>query len=195
MTDYSKTLIYQIRCKDESIKEKYIGHTTNFTARIKGHYKRCNGERCKKNFKVYDFIRNNGGWDNWVCEVVLEYPCETKNKAKLKERECIEALGDLKLNQLIPTRTGKEYRNDNLEEIRCKTRTRMRIKRSNQTEEDRDKTSANQLEYRQNNPEIIKQRNIKKLEDYHANKEEINRKRREKAALKRNVNNLITEIV
>ena len=28
--DYSNTIFYKISCKDENIKELYIGHTTNY---------------------------------------------------------------------------------------------------------------------------------------------------------------------
>ena len=35
--DYSETIIYKLVCKDSSIKEIYIGHTTNFVQRKNSH--------------------------------------------------------------------------------------------------------------------------------------------------------------
>jgi len=122
MPDYSKTIIYQISCKDESIKEKYIGHTTNFINRVQKHKDWCNpdytGKNRHYNIPVYKFIRNNGGWDNWIIEIILEYPCENVEEATLKEREYILMLGDLlALNVTIPHRTKKEWKLDNAEHV------------------------------------------------------------------------------
>jgi predicted GIY-YIG superfamily endonuclease len=35
LANYAKTSIYKIQCKDESISDIYIGHTTNFKQRNK----------------------------------------------------------------------------------------------------------------------------------------------------------------
>ncbi len=43
--DYSKTIIYRIVCKDLSITECYVGHTTNFTKRKCQHKNDCNNEK------------------------------------------------------------------------------------------------------------------------------------------------------
>ena len=60
-TDYSRTIIYKICCKDVSITDIYIGHTTNFTQRKKSHKATCYRINDKKyNSYVYEFIRNNG---------------------------------------------------------------------------------------------------------------------------------------
>ena len=77
--DYSKALIYKIVCNDLNIKDCYVGSTTDFTKR-KGHHKRgCNNVNTKcYNYNVYQFIRANGGWDNWTMVLVENYPCENK---------------------------------------------------------------------------------------------------------------------
>ena len=77
--DYSKGLIYKLCCKDTSVKEIYVGSTTNFTQRKRAHKKDCNNPTCKQyNYKVYQFIRNNGNWDNWNIILIEYYPCETE---------------------------------------------------------------------------------------------------------------------
>jgi hypothetical protein len=83
--DYSKTIIYKITCKDTSIKDTYVGHTTNLTQR-KHYHKQCciNGV---SNSGIYDIIRENGGWTNWLMESIVEHNCSDHNEAKIKEKE------------------------------------------------------------------------------------------------------------
>jgi hypothetical protein len=53
------------------ILHTYVGHTTDFTKRKNNHKKSCNNSKSKDyNLKVYDFIRKNGGWDNWSIVLV-----------------------------------------------------------------------------------------------------------------------------
>ena len=58
--------IYSITCNDTNINDEYIGSTINFTRRMKEH-KRLSKY---KNRKVYNFIRNHGGWKNWTCDII-----------------------------------------------------------------------------------------------------------------------------
>jgi hypothetical protein len=70
--DYSNTLIYMIYCLDVMINAVYVGHTTNLKVRKSTHKDRCNKPNNPKyNLYVYQYIRANGGWDNWDI-VVLE---------------------------------------------------------------------------------------------------------------------------
>ena len=52
-------------------------------------------------FKVYDFIRNNGDWDNWSMIEIEKYPCNDGNEAKARERYWIETL-KATLNERTP---------------------------------------------------------------------------------------------
>ena len=45
--NYSNTIIYKIVCKDVSIKECYVGQTTNFTKRKCSHKSNCKSDRNK----------------------------------------------------------------------------------------------------------------------------------------------------
>ena len=79
--DYSKGLIYKLCCKDTSITEIYVGSTTNFTQRKRTHKNTCNNSNPNGkgyNYKVYQFIRENYGWDNWDMVLIEYYPCETE---------------------------------------------------------------------------------------------------------------------
>ena len=71
--DYSNTIIYKITCKDESIKEVYVGHTTNFVQR-KHLHKNCSYNISNK-LKLYETIRKYGGWNNWTMEIISFFNC------------------------------------------------------------------------------------------------------------------------
>ena len=121
MSNYAKTVMYKICCKNIDITDIYIGHTTNIKKRIRCHKDSCNNPKNNRyHFKVYEFIRNNGKWDNWNIIVIEEYPCNSFSDAVIKERELYETLKPT-LNTYYPQRTIEEYRNDNKEKIKeCK---------------------------------------------------------------------------
>jgi len=116
--DYSKTMIYKLCCKNPEINDVYIGHTTNYTKRKCQHKSHCNNTNSPKyNYRVYQFIRDNGNWDNWSMIVLEEYNCHNQREAESRERYWIENL-NASLNCIIPTRTEKEYREQNSEKIK-----------------------------------------------------------------------------
>ena len=73
--DYANTVIYTISCRDTTIPDLYVGHTTNFSQRKHRHKTASQ----KSNSKLYQCIRANGGWENWdmtehdVCSCVDLY--------------------------------------------------------------------------------------------------------------------------
>ncbi len=115
--NYSNTIMYKIVCNDLNITDCYIGHTTDFKSRKRQHKYDCNHETNKNyNKKAYQYIRDNGGWDNWSMIMIEEYNCKSKLEAEKRERELIEEL-KATLNMVIPTRTQKEYKQNNREDI------------------------------------------------------------------------------
>jgi hypothetical protein len=78
-TDYSKTYVYEIVCKDASVKDKYLGYTTNFTQR-KYNHKRFYQH---KETEMYDVMAKNGGFDNWYIRVLAKYKCQDANEARM----------------------------------------------------------------------------------------------------------------
>jgi hypothetical protein len=84
--DYSKTIIYKLCCLDQSITDIYIGHTTDFTKRKGSHKSDCCDVKGKEyKFKVYQFIREHGGWDNWQMIQIEAYPCKNNREASARE--------------------------------------------------------------------------------------------------------------
>ena len=80
--DYSKCLIYKIVCNDLSITDLYVGHTTDFSVRKNKHKSVCNNKKNKSyNLKIYQTIREHGGWENWSMILVEYFPCDNDLQA------------------------------------------------------------------------------------------------------------------
>ena len=63
--DYKNSVIYRIYCKDENIKDCYIGSTKCFIDRFNFHKNLIIKNLNYYKYEVYQFIRDNGGWDNF----------------------------------------------------------------------------------------------------------------------------------
>jgi hypothetical protein len=114
--DYSKCCIYKIEhIENESLV--YVGHTTNFNKRKGQHRNNCKNENDKKfNFKLYQMIRENGGWDMFKMIEVEKYPCKDKREAERREDEIMKEL-KANMNMIRASRTQKQYYEDNKEKI------------------------------------------------------------------------------
>jgi hypothetical protein len=118
--DYSKCVIYKITCNDESVLECYVGHTTNFVKRKYTHKNTCNNLNANRyNVKLYQMIREHGGWDNWAMIPICEYPCENHIQACIKEEEYrVELQAKLNSQRAFLSKEEKQKRdkmyNDNV---------------------------------------------------------------------------------
>lgn len=89
--DYSKIVMYKIVCKNPEIVECYIGSTSCFNKRKTDHkFSTTNANNKKYNYKIYKFIRDNGGWNNFDMIQIEAYPCNDKTECLTRERELIE---------------------------------------------------------------------------------------------------------
>ncbi len=105
--DYSNTIIYKIICKDTNVTDLYVGHTTNFVQRKRSHKQSCiNDKSCNYNCKLYEVIRNNGGWYNWKMSIVNFFDCKDQYEARVKEQEYFVSL-NATLNSIEPIATPK----------------------------------------------------------------------------------------
>ena len=101
-TDYSNTIFYKIYCKDDSCKELYIGHTTNFVQRKHTHKNSStNIKSINYNLKLYDTIRKHGGWTNWNMAIIAFKECKNQYDARKTEQEYYESFGAT-LNSIQP---------------------------------------------------------------------------------------------
>ena len=100
--DYSNTIFYKISCKDTNITDLYIGHTTNFVQRKSAHKQCCvNPKYANYNCKVYNVIREHGGWDNWRMDIIAYHDCKDLYEARKKEQEYF-ILYNATLNSIEP---------------------------------------------------------------------------------------------
>ena len=88
-------IIYCIKQKEKGYDSPiYIGSTKDFNKREGTHKSDCNNPNSKSyNYKVYQYLRENGGWDNFkMLEIgMVEY--ETDEELRIEEQKWIEDLG------------------------------------------------------------------------------------------------------
>ena len=174
--DYSRTIIYKLVHKDDlDDVNVYVGHTTDFTKRKNAHKICCNLPSNKGyNSKKYQFIRENGGWYEWVMLKIEDYPCKDVYEATNRERYWVKELKP-KLNSCEPGRTIKEYYVDNKEKIAERekeyyqnNREKIAEREKEYRENNRDKIIEYRKEYQKNNKEKIAEH---KKEYYENNRE------------------------
>jgi len=109
MPDYSKGVIYTIRCLNDP--NVYVGSTIqSLSVRMGGHRK-----AYVKN-KVLGFNKEIvKDINNWKIELYENYPCNKREELARREGEIIRQIGTL--NKNIAGRNAKEYRTDNKENI------------------------------------------------------------------------------
>jgi hypothetical protein len=130
------------------------------------HKSYCNNEKHRSyNVYVYQFIRENGGWDNWDMIEVERYNAIDGNDARKRERYWFEEL-KATLNIETPNRTKKEY-NEYYKEKKAKEY------REKNKERDKEKNK----EWRKNNKEYLYKKhkewcenNRDKLKEYENNR-------------------------
>lgn len=117
--DYETTpiIFYKFVCENPKIKSCYVGHTTNFCQR-KGHHKyACNTVYCKQyNNKIYQTIRDNGGFNNWKMVEIDRQICLDLSDTRKIEQKYIEEL-QANMNMIYAFRTNKQYEIDNKKKI------------------------------------------------------------------------------
>ena len=103
----------------------YIGSCWDIERRKSQHKYSCNDTNSNEyNYKVYQYIRANGGIDKWKFIILVEKEFENKTALKIKEQECIKLLNP-SLNSNNAYRTKEERKiqqkafNDKRLTIKC----------------------------------------------------------------------------
>jgi len=120
--DYSKCVIYKIECNDKNKKDFYIGSTTNYINRQKKHKKNLLNKNHKEyNYKLYNVIRENGGFDNYNFYEIEQYKATDRHDLMTREKYWIVSLNP-SLNKGLPTRTKQQWYDDNKERLSKKSK-------------------------------------------------------------------------
>ena len=157
--NYATTPIsfYKFMCRDVDITSSYVGHTASFRCRKSNHKTACKNENSLSyNYKIYQTIRANGGWDNWEMIEISSQICKSARDADRIEQVLIAEL-KADLNMIKSHRTNEERLEYQL--------LYDREHRASKTGE----KSIYQIEYCKKNKDVLKQ---KRHERYMKSKQE-----------------------
>ena len=145
------SVIYKIKCKNENIKDFYIGSTINFSKRKGIHKYYCNKGL---NLKLYNFINDNEGWDNFEMKILQKY-------ANINDRN---ELHKIEYSFILNLKPSLNKNNPNLYKNRAEYK--QQYQRNN-----KEKIKKWSKTYYQKNRELVKQ---KVLNRYYNKKKSIN---------------------
>tara|TARA_B110000858_G_C17794365_1_gene471576 strand:+ start:351 stop:1034 length:684 start_codon:yes stop_codon:yes gene_type:complete len=159
MPDYSKTVIYKIQHEDDATLI-YVGSTTDFTKRKCSHKSRCNNPKELKR-KIYQMIRDNGGWECFKMIQIKEFPCINKRETEAEEDRFMMEL-KANMNDHRANRSYAEWVIDNRDKILEKQKQKYNDNRDRILEQtkqsrinNRDKILEQKKQYRINNLDKI----------------------------------------
>lgn len=168
MPDYQLGKIYKLI--SDQTEKIYIGSTCQkyISYRLSGH---------KADFENWKIGKRHGKCSSFellnyddVQVILLEnYPCNSKAELEARERYYIEQNKEIVINKIIPTRTPKEYREENKE-------TRLEKKRLYHHAHKKECNEKSRNYYETHKEEQLQ----KQKERYDKDKDEINKKRRER---------------
>ncbi len=146
--------IYKIYSKDN--KYVYVGSTKNLNDRTTKHIHCSKNKNSKKyNSKVYETIRENGGWNEFIIEKIEEMYCNKKD-ALIRETELMKILNS-NLNSYKAYRSQEELK-EQQKEYHIKNKEKMNEYKINNKE----KINEQKKEYRMKNKDKLneKKKNI-----------------------------------
>ena len=176
MPNWENGCIYMLRHKDDvELENVYIGSTTNFRGRKYEHKTGCNNPNIKNyNGKKYQYIRDNGGWDEWKMVWIEDYPCESKKELLLREDEVMLQYQN-RLNQ-NRAHTTHEEKKEQKKEHRQANREKILEKQKEHYQANREKILEYHKEYQKDNKEKIAEY---KKEHYQANRDKLLERQKE----------------
>ena len=169
-----KGYIYKIISIDTENKHIYIGSTNeSLKKRLEEHKVKAVKWPDRK---VYKYISENGGWDQFEIKIVEKIEYENDTELKIKEEEYRAAQEQSLLLNTYKSYISLEDREEYFKQYRkdYKEKNRERIKEKNM--EYRKDNKENIIEYREKNKERIKEQ---RKEYYKNNKEELLKKNKE----------------
>ena len=158
--NYENCIIYKLVCLDTTCPDVYVGSTTCFKQRKSQHKSKCHNEKHKHyNYKIYQYIREHGGFENFTMIEIEKFPCENSRQLEAREEHWRKEL-KATLNGCRAFTTDEEKRIQ-----------RGEISRNWQKNEGYEKHRLSMKKYCQANRE---KNNLYAKAYYEANKEKIN---------------------
>jgi hypothetical protein len=153
-----------------SIADKcYVGSTIDFDNRMNKHKCSCNNENDKKyHLKVYQYIRENGCWNDVNIMIIDKIIYNDKDEAREMETKFMLSF-NAELNSVYPKRSMKEYYEANKQKILEKNK--------EYAEKNREKVSEGKKEWRKTHKELMNEYKKKYKEN---NKQKISEKQKVK---------------
>lgn len=107
---YNHSYVYKIICNDTEVTDCYIGSTVSPDKRNYQHKHNCKNykDAKKHNYKVYRFIREHGGWDNWKLLILEQANLNTLTELCQLEKKHYENEPNPSLNNNHPGLTTNE---------------------------------------------------------------------------------------
>ena len=156
MPDYSKSIIYTIRSRDNV----YVGSTIDFRSRKKGHKGNLYNENLKDyNYKLYKTIRANEC--EWDMQPYSKYPCNSKLELTIEEERVRQLLKADMNSQSCGTgcSTKKEYMKQYHEE----NKNEFNEKQKQYYEEHKNEISEKRKQYREKKKDEINEKRRQKV--------------------------------
>ena len=105
-----QSVIYKIFCKDTAVTDCYVGRTCSFVSRTNQHKTCCTNQNSGSyGYKLYNKIRETGGWDNWDIKEIESVEHDSSDTLIARQREAFWFY-ELKatLNKNTPNQSQKE---------------------------------------------------------------------------------------
>jgi len=105
-----QSTIYKIVCRDPAVTDCYVGRTSCFATRVQQHCTCCNNLHSNNyDYKVYQTIRDKGGWTNWEIKEIETVDHDYFDTSLARQREAFW-FNELKanLNNNVPNQSHKE---------------------------------------------------------------------------------------
>ena len=131
--NYQNSVIYKIQHLDKP-ELLYIGSTTQFIKRKYQHKLYCmninNNDHRYFNIKLYNLMRENGGWEQFNIIVIKEFPCNNKIELLIEEDKIMRDMNATLNSQyafmtdeqrkILKQKKDKTYREKHNEELKEK---------------------------------------------------------------------------
>jgi len=110
MANYEESKIYKIYSNLSGVNEIYVGSSAQFLKRCVMHYSDCTNINSPRYcYKLYNYIRSNGGFNNFIIEEIEDYKCNNRTELNIREEYWKNELNPT-LNQKKAHTTEEEYK-------------------------------------------------------------------------------------